>query len=52
MDDWSAFDRWAEEHGYGEGDAAQAFADWLASLTGERVVGVSEEGVVESRQLE
>lgn len=35
------FDRFFEEKGYKEGDEPQAFADWLASLTGEPVDGIA-----------
>lgn len=41
------FDRFVEENGYRPGEVPQAFADWLVSLTGEKVVGLSVEGAVE-----
>jgi hypothetical protein len=41
------FDIFFDEHGYKDGDEPQAFADWLASQTGEKVVGISEDGAVE-----
>jgi len=40
------FDVFFEENNYEPGDEPQAFADWLASQTGDRVVGMSTEGVV------
>lgn len=41
MTDYSAFDRFAEENGYTREQAPEAFAAWLASLTGEKVSGVA-----------
>lgn len=41
------FDRFFEDGGYEDGQQPQAFADWLASKTGEKVVGLSSEGAVE-----
>lgn len=44
----STFDKFFEENDYKDGEEAQAFADWLASKTGSRVIGISEDGVVDS----
>jgi len=49
MIDMREFDRWAEEHGYSTEESPQAFADYLASKTGDRVVGISEDGAVEGK---
>lgn len=45
--DMSDFDRFFEENGYEDGQQAQAFADFLAGISGHRVVGMSEDGVVQ-----
>lgn len=45
--DFTEFDRFFEEGGYKDGEEPQAFADWLAGKTGEKVVGLSEDGAVE-----
>lgn len=49
MTDYSDFDRYMAERGLGIEDAPQAFADWLTEKTGEPVVGMSAEGVVQGR---
>lgn len=41
MSDFSEFDRFFDEQGYQDGQEPEAFAAWLASLTGERVSGVA-----------
>lgn len=45
------FDVFFDEHGYQDGDEPQAFADWLASLTDEKIVGIATDfsGAVESK---
>lgn len=51
MSERHPFDVFFEENGYKDGDEPQAFADWLASLTGEKVVGISTEGAVEGHPV-
>jgi hypothetical protein len=41
MSDFSEFDRFFDEHGYKDGEEPQAFADWLARKTGDRVSGIA-----------
>lgn len=48
MNDFAEFDRFMEEGGYAQDEAPQAFADWLAGKTRQRVVGISEEGAVQA----
>lgn len=36
---WEDFDRWCDDRNVQPGEAHFAFADWLASLTGEVVLG-------------
>lgn len=40
------FDAFFEE-GYDKDEAPQAFADWLAALLGDKVIGFGDGGVVE-----
>lgn len=48
MIDASDFDRFVDERGYTPDEIPQAFADWLAEKTGDRVIGASTEGMVDS----
>lgn len=50
--DFTEFDRFFEAGGYEKGQEPQAFADWLARKTGEKIVGLSEDGAVEGHPLE
>lgn len=50
--DFSEFDRFFDEGDYKDGDEPQAFADWLSSKTGKKVVGLSQDGAVEGRPSE
>lgn len=47
LEDRHPFDVFFEANGYEYGQGPQAFADWLSSLTGVKVVGISAEGAVE-----
>lgn len=47
--DFTEFDRFFEAGDYVDGDEPQAFADWLAGKTGQKVVGLSEDGAVEGK---